>query len=395
MAKRSSNPGTGGSRGSSGRPAGGSGRPASGSSRGSSNSRMWSQPATARQLAALKANGSHDGKYYSKGRARQTISESVRGQGSTTVSPTVSAGGMFNPLDDAALDHLTCRQNPTSPTTAAPSPGAAHQAAEAAAAPDHIVVLEEGTTMSQSVPVRSTAPARSVAAVADLASSGTSATTPFGYVPELVDTLLKPLIATTDASHVRALEKALTIAKGTLVKELARARNTLVGILHEAPSGTFASPEASAEDILWNACSADVEQLLMSATQSRLGRTRPAKVVDELLAQVRHRVELALIEARDMVEIAQIQAALPPAPARGYEPCWGEVTGVKRFGAFVRLPSGESGLLHVSEMQPLNRGRRVEDPARLVNVGQQVYVRVTGKNEKGQLDLAMAEEVRP
>ena len=249
--------------------------------------------------------------------------------------------------------------------------------------------------MSQSVPVRSTAPARSVAAVADLASSGTSATTPFGYVPELVDTLLKPLIATTDASHVRALEKALTIAKGTLVKELARARNTLVGILHEAPSGTFASPEASAEDILWNACSADVEQLLMSATQSRLGRTRPAKVVDELLAQVRHRVELALIEARDMVEIAQIQAALPPAPARGYEPCWGEVTGVKRFGAFVRLPSGESGLLHVSEMQPLNRGRRVEDPARLVNVGQQVYVRVTGKNEKGQLDLAMAEEVRP
>jgi hypothetical protein len=30
-----------------------------------------------------------------------------------------------------------------------------------------------------------------------------------------------------------------------------------------------------------------------------------------------------------------------------------------------------------------------------VNVGQQVYVRVTGKNEKGQLDLAVAEEVRP
>ncbi|MEI2621674.1 MAG: hypothetical protein V9G09_13165 [Candidatus Nanopelagicales bacterium] len=265
-----------------------------------------------KQIAALQALGDYDGKYYSKGRAGQTIGTAVRSQRGTTDAPAVSVGGTFNPLDDAALDHLTGRQNRTSPTTSAPSPGAAHQASAAEATPDHIVVLEEGTTMSQFVPVRSTASARTVAAVADLASGGTSATTPFGYVPELVDTLLKPLITTTDPSQVRALEKALTIAKGTLVKELARARNTLVGILRGAPSGTFASPEASAEDILWNACSADVEKLLMSATQSRLGRTRPAKVVDELLAQVRHRVELALIEARDMVEIAQIQAALPP-----------------------------------------------------------------------------------
>lgn len=246
--------------------------------------------------------------------------------------------------------------------------------------------------MSQLVPVRNTAPDRTVAAVVELTSGGTSDATPFGYVTDLVETLLKPLVANTDPSQVRAHEKALTIAKGTLVKEMARARNTLVGILREAPSGVFASPEASAEDILWNACSADLEQQLMRTTQSRLGRTRPSKVIDELISQVRHRVELALIEARDIVEIAQIQAALPPAPARGYEPCWGEATGVKRFGAFLRLPSGESGLLHVSEMRPLNRGRRVEDPADVVNVGQQLRVRVTGKNEQGRLNLALESE---
>ena len=57
----------------------------------------------------------------------------------------------------------------------------------------------------------------------------------------------------------------------------------------------------------------------------------------------------------------QDPGALPPAPTRGYEPCWGEVTGVKPFGAFVLLPSGESGLLHVSELHPLNGGRRVDD----------------------------------
>jgi predicted RNA-binding protein with RPS1 domain len=99
-----------------------------------------------------------------------------------------------------------------------------------------------------------------------------------------------------------------------------------------------------------------------------------------------------MIEATDMVEIAKIQAALPPAPARGYEPCWADVTGVKPFGAFILLPSGESGLLHVSEMHGLNGGRRVEDASLVVNVGQSVYVKVTGKNEKGQLNFALVSE---
>lgn len=42
------------------------------------NSKMWRHPATARQIAALKASGHFDGKYFSKGRAGQTIGKSVR-----------------------------------------------------------------------------------------------------------------------------------------------------------------------------------------------------------------------------------------------------------------------------------------------------------------------------
>lgn len=358
----------------------------------SSNSRMWSQPATAKQIAALKAHGNFDGKYYSKGRAGQTIGQTVRTAGSAASSPTRSASGPFNPLMDAVLDHLTS-QRPTPAQAPTASTAEAARAVATKTAPDHYVLLEEGTNMSQLVPVRSVTRAHNIASVVELSTNVTAEARPFGYIPELVSTLLKPLVTTSDPSQVRALEKALTVAKGTLAKSLARARNELIGVLRDAPSGTFASAEAKADEILWSACSADLEDDLMKVTQASNGRTRPSKVIDELLAQVRHRVELARIEAADLVEVAKIQAALPPAATRGYEPCWGEVTGVKPYGAFVTLQSGESGLLHVSELLPLTGGRRVEDAGHLLKVGQPVYVRVTGKNEKGQLNFALASEV--
>lgn len=43
------------------------------------SSSSWSRPATGRQIAALKAHGNYDGKYYSVGRASKTIGQSVRG----------------------------------------------------------------------------------------------------------------------------------------------------------------------------------------------------------------------------------------------------------------------------------------------------------------------------
>lgn len=58
---------------------------------------MWSQPATARQIAALKSTGTFDGKYYSKGRAGQTIGESVR-RGNGSQSKAASSGSTtFHP----------------------------------------------------------------------------------------------------------------------------------------------------------------------------------------------------------------------------------------------------------------------------------------------------------
>lgn len=46
----------------------------------SSRSGRWSRPATGAQIRALKAHGNYDGKYYSVGRASQSISRGVSSQ---------------------------------------------------------------------------------------------------------------------------------------------------------------------------------------------------------------------------------------------------------------------------------------------------------------------------
>lgn len=52
------------------------------------SSGRWSRPATGRQIAALKANGAYDGKYYSMGRASKAI-----GTSTSAASRGFTAGG--------------------------------------------------------------------------------------------------------------------------------------------------------------------------------------------------------------------------------------------------------------------------------------------------------------
>lgn len=56
-----------------------------------SSSSRWSRPATGKQIAALKAHGNYDGKYYSIGRASQAIGSSSRGSATSGGS---SRGGL-------------------------------------------------------------------------------------------------------------------------------------------------------------------------------------------------------------------------------------------------------------------------------------------------------------
>ena len=69
----------------------------------------------------------------------------------------------------------------------------------------------------------------------------------------------------------------------------------------------------------------------------------------------------------------------------------GKVSGVTKFGAFVNLPGGKSGLVHISEIA----NTFVSDVAQFVSVGQTVKVKVIGINgDKINLSIKRAEEAQ-
>ncbi|KAM8767389.1 nucleolar protein of 40 kDa [Acanthopagrus latus] len=73
-----------------------------------------------------------------------------------------------------------------------------------------------------------------------------------------------------------------------------------------------------------------------------------------------------------------------PAGLDGLPPMYsiakGEVTSVQTYGAFVRLPGyKKEGLVHVSEMS----ATRVEKASEIVDVGEQVWIKVIGRETRG------------
>ncbi|MCL5784328.1 MAG: S1 RNA-binding domain-containing protein, partial [Patescibacteria group bacterium] len=63
----------------------------------------------------------------------------------------------------------------------------------------------------------------------------------------------------------------------------------------------------------------------------------------------------------------------------------GKVVRIAPFGAFVEILPGRDGLLHISQMAPY----RVEKPEDIVQVGQEVHVRVTEVGADGKIGLSM------
>ena len=63
----------------------------------------------------------------------------------------------------------------------------------------------------------------------------------------------------------------------------------------------------------------------------------------------------------------------------------GKVTGIMNFGAFVSLPGGKSGLVHISEIS----NTFVKDVHDHLHVGQMVKVKVLDINEQGKINLSI------
>ena len=68
----------------------------------------------------------------------------------------------------------------------------------------------------------------------------------------------------------------------------------------------------------------------------------------------------------------------------------GDVTSVVSFGAFVKLPTGEEGLVHISEIAD----EYITDINAFVKVGDTVEVKYLGPNEKGKAELSMKKAKR-
>jgi len=69
----------------------------------------------------------------------------------------------------------------------------------------------------------------------------------------------------------------------------------------------------------------------------------------------------------------------------------GKVTGIKKFGAFVSLEDGKSGLVHISEVA----NTYVEDISEHLTDGQEVKVKVLAIDENGRINLSIKKAEEP
>lgn len=69
----------------------------------------------------------------------------------------------------------------------------------------------------------------------------------------------------------------------------------------------------------------------------------------------------------------------------------GKVTGIMKFGAFVSLPGGKSGLVHISEIAY----SYVNEVSDHLKVGQEVKVRVVGIDDSGRINLSIKKAMEP
>ena len=69
----------------------------------------------------------------------------------------------------------------------------------------------------------------------------------------------------------------------------------------------------------------------------------------------------------------------------------GKVTGITKFGAFVSLPEGKSGLVHISEIAYAY----VNDVSEHLSVGQEVTVKVIGIDESNRINLSIKKALPP
>jgi polyribonucleotide nucleotidyltransferase len=98
------------------------------------------------------------------------------------------------------------------------------------------------------------------------------------------------------------------------------------------------------------------------------------------------------IGARDSGAVAEarrrIEMILDPPKAEVGTIYTGRVVNITKFGAFVNILPGRDGLIHISK---LGRGRRVEKVEDVIDLGDEVAVRVDDIDPQGKVSLSLAD----
>ena len=69
----------------------------------------------------------------------------------------------------------------------------------------------------------------------------------------------------------------------------------------------------------------------------------------------------------------------------------GKVTGITKFGAFVSIPGGRTGMVHISEIA----NTYVNDIREHLTEGQEVKVKVIGVDKEGRINLSIKKAQEP
>lgn len=413
----------------------------SASAQRAANARMWSQPATAKQIAALEAHGHYDGKYYSMGRAGQAIGDSVRAAGTNGGARTAGTGisrsratwsasgytGQYGSGDLlAALNAVEGLVEPRHRASGGREREDAIQTGEAVVEAGYEVIASPGEPSSLPTDAR-----------------------PYAFLTDLEERHLRSYqseYGTHSPTAVLALVKQWTETKTEVAMMLAQARVDIVAILREASPGIVSCPEQVADSLLENAFSAELEERQLRTYLREYGKYSPNAVLGQITQWVETRIEVAtnLAQARvDMVRkiapplpeqrtieptavspalnvpaqrqsVATAAAATPqedsPAPgvkapsrtaANGGKDrrrsanqdarFLGTVVSIKSaYGAIVSLEPGRAGWLHISKLRVLNDGNYVESVESVLQKGEKVWVRIIGAEKTGRPRLALA-----
>lgn len=374
---------------------------------------MWSEPATARQIAALKANGNFDGKYYSKGRAGETIGGSVRAGGSALPAATghgglaITSGSNAAPSSGGGLTEELQMILAARSTIGSQAPAVQY---------GEVVIGQVVETQVPAVPMPSNGqhPVNRDGALS------------FAFLNDLESRHLQSFRSEHSSNwgaELRRETQAWADLKFKLATTFSESHAELVAILTGAPAGTLPDPAAAASALLASASPAELEERHLRSFLSEHSSNWGAELRHEVKAWADTRIQLAKTHALGLVNMAKAQAmdtqadpplALPVVPPHAQRASAvrtdassstgagttaagtnrgstyaATVASINAHGAVVSLDSGDHGWLHISKLRPLNGGARVESVETFLRVGQEIRVRGIGTTERGQIQLAL------